>query len=53
MQLISPEWRVILLDLSDQEIMDISAITSFDLELKLNDTSTLAFDLDLVEFEKR
>lgn len=46
------DWKVSLYDLNDQEIMDISKYVDFTLELKLNDTSTLSFDIDRVEFEK-
>jgi hypothetical protein len=40
------EYTVILYDLANQPIMDISKYVSFSLELKLNDTSTFSFSMD-------
>lgn len=46
-----PEWTVSLYDLNNQEIMDISKLVNLNLNLKLNENSTLAFAIDLVQFE--
>lgn len=46
-----PEWTVILYDVNDNDIMDISKFVNITLDLKLNDVSTLQFEIDLVQFE--
>lgn len=46
-----PEWTVALYDVNDNEIMDISRFVNIELDLKLNDVSTLRFEMDLVQFE--
>ena len=45
-------WNVLLYDLNDNLIMDISRFVEIDLDLKLNENSTLRFDVDLMQFEK-
>lgn len=52
LEIVNDEWTVVLLDLSGQEILDISRYTDFTLDLKLNDVSTLSFNLDAVQFER-
>lgn len=47
-----PEWKVILYDLNNQPVMDISRYVTFTLALKLNDVSTFDFEIDLTQFEK-
>lgn len=46
------EWTLVLLDLNGQEVVDISRFTTFTLDLKLNENSTLQFDIDLEQFER-
>lgn len=47
-----PDYSVMLYDLSDQPIMDISQICTFKLSLVLNDVNTLSLAIDLVQFER-
>lgn len=47
-----PEWTILLIDLNGNPTMDISRITNgLTLELNLNDSDVLSFDMDLKAFE--
>lgn len=52
MQLDIPQWEVILYDLNDNPVMDITRFVTFTLNMKLNDVSTFEFEVDLTQFEK-
>lgn len=48
----TPEWSVVLYDLSDQAVMDISRFVTFSYKPKLNDVHLFEFEIDLAQFEK-
>lgn len=48
-----PDWNVTLYNLANEPIMDISDLVNFRLTMKLNDTHTVRFYLDLAKFESR
>ena len=47
-----PQYTVILYDLANQPILDISRYINFNLNLKLNDVSTFSFDIDTKSLEQ-
>lgn len=48
-----PDWNVTLYNLANDPIMDISDLVNFTLTMKLNDSHSLRFYLDLAKFESR
>lgn len=48
-----PEWTVVLYDIQDQPIMDISELVDLELDIKLNDISTCSFSMNLTMFERK
>jgi hypothetical protein len=53
MQLDIPEWTVLLYDVQDQPIMDISELVSLELNMVLNDVSTVQFTMNLTMYERK
>lgn len=48
----NPEYTIVLYDLSNQPILDISKFVSFNLVLRLNNTSSLTFAIDTKSLEQ-
>lgn len=49
----APEYSIVLYDLSNQPVMDISRFVTLTWTPVLNDVHTLSFEIDLVQFEKQ